>query len=733
MIKIIVIGVILLLIITVVWSALEYALEWIQENAYLSAIIFLTVVSLILKNFLVFVFGIVVIGVKYRYKLRKEAEAKRRAEEEKQRLIQKIYKWGENGKDLDINLDLEIIDIVDKFKQNYYGYYDYENMPEGRAMAFISNFKELNEDDDFYFFKPERTKEPYTVRENGILIAKSGIYVAYETFEGESEKTVVLHKRYLEFHKLYRCRDKDDQIKIINNNEDGLIIKHSSEFSANGKYSDVEQLIRQICKRKIPQYIKYNGLGDLTVLDEIFNRQEAFQGEIDGVVKSGVVSGNAARQKLYNETKHYMNGSAGHGYAAEYANNTIDRARGKNVINEAQNLDPITGRQVKDGADRIVDGEFIQTKYYKDDNQLFRETFPNGEVRYQQDGQPMKIEVPKDRYKDIIRKLQKKIDNGEVKVPEGTKAESLIKRGSVSYKNAQMIAISGTVSSLTFDLANGVIESTESGLISSTVVFAMAIWNGKSIEDATKAFIETGLKVVGQGAFIYTLTMQSARKELAVFTKQFNNPVFTATDKIAKSIRNSKLSGTVLGEKLKLGTLTQQALVSNTVTAALMFGPDIYKFFDGRMSGKQFAKNSVVTASAMTGAAVGAAKGTVLLGPVGSVAGAVIGGMLARKATKSVVDKFIEDDAEEMFYIYKEEYLDVVLVSQLNSEELQKISNQTLNNEDVMKFLEKMYASGYAREYARNYITDCIVDIYEKREIISNNMIELGYRQLIDV
>ena len=65
------------------------------------------------------------------------------------------------------------------------------------------------------------------------------------------------------------------------------------------------------------------------------------------------------------ELKKLMNGSQGHGYAAEYANNTLDRILGKNVINAAQQLDS-SGRQIKDGADRIVNGVEYQSKYRKD-------------------------------------------------------------------------------------------------------------------------------------------------------------------------------------------------------------------------------------------------------------------------------------------------------------------------------------------------------------------------------
>lgn len=51
-----------------------------------------------------------------------------------------------------------------------------------------------------------------------------------------------------------------------------------------------------------------------------------------------------------------MHGKQGHGFAAEYGNDVIDTLLGKDAI--LAGLD-----NAKNGADRIVNGELIQTKY----------------------------------------------------------------------------------------------------------------------------------------------------------------------------------------------------------------------------------------------------------------------------------------------------------------------------------------------------------------------------------
>ena len=131
-----------------------------------------------------------------------------------------------------------------------------------------------------------------------------------------------------------------------------------------------------------------------------------------------------------------MNGSRGHGYAAEYANNTVDRVLGRDVENAAQRLDE-HGRQVKHGADRIVNGKEIQTKYYKTASETIGAVFERKEAIYiRNDGsnKMMQIEVPRDQYQDALKAMQKRIDSGQVpNVEPGETAKDYVRKGFFTY------------------------------------------------------------------------------------------------------------------------------------------------------------------------------------------------------------------------------------------------------------------------------------------------------------
>src|SRR5699024_7149626 len=114
------------------------------------------------------------------------------------------------------------------------------------------------------------------------------------------------------------------------------------------------------------------------------------------------------------------------------------------------------------------------------------------------------------------------------------------------------------------------------------------------------------------------------------------------------------------------------------------------------ISEKQLFKNVTSTAA---GIAVGAKMGAAM-GIVGMIAGGILGSM----ATKKVLDTFIIDDAQEMFVIFKEEFIDVITMSRLTREEFIQIADWTVNNDDFSNFLELMYSKEEPRLFAREYL-----------------------------
>lgn len=203
----------------------------------------------------------------------------------------------------------------------------------------------------------------------------------------------------------------------------------------------------------------------------------------------GITYGTQANvAKGYFEEK--LHGERGHGFAAELANDLRDRMTGKNA-------EIVGDDNAKNGADRRVNGVDIQSKYCATGGKCISECFDGNKFRYyNSDGTPMQIEVPSDKYDAAVKSMQDRIDQG--RGPTGvTDAREIIRKGHFNYETVKNIAKAGTIESLAYDAANGIIIGASSGGISAAVTFAVATWNGKSFNEALEQSVAAGLKTGG--------------------------------------------------------------------------------------------------------------------------------------------------------------------------------------------------------------------------------------------
>jgi len=420
-----------------------------------------------------------------------------------------------------------------------------------------------------------------------------------------------------------------------------------------------------------------------------------------------------------------MNMRQGHGYGAEYGNKTVDRILGKKVegVQEKEN-----GHHKLNGADKIVNGQKVQTKYCKSAADTYRAGFKDSSHDYS--GQLR--EVPRDQYDEIRKMLQKDIDDGKMNgIKPGTPAENFLKKGYFSYLQSRRIAAAGSIESVSVDLANGVITSMTSASISAIIIFASGIWQGKDVKEAAKDGIETAGRVIGKSAIIYTITMQVNRTNIwnYALNDTMANPINTVSEKVAGNIAESSLAKSSIGKKIHLDSIDSQKLTNGVVTVAVVFGPDICKACMGKISVKQLAKNATAGAAGIAGMVIGNA---VTAGnPLGGMVGGAVGGAVGKK----VMDNFIEDDAVAMFRVMKEEFLNVVMSSYLSQEEFEEVARRTIWDKKVSKELQNMYKKskkGEHRAYANSLIEEVVIDVLKNRKKITNEMWNEG-QQLLGV
>ena len=432
--------------------------------------------------------------------------------------------------------------------------------------------------------------------------------------------------------------------------------------------------------------------------------------------------------KSYVEEK--FHGARGHGFAAERANDLHDNMTGKNA-----NI--VGDGNEKNGADRIVNGINIQSKYCASGSKCVRECFDsNGNFRYYNDPknfrEPMQIEVPSDKYDDAVRAMQERINKGQI---SGVKdAKEIIRKGNVTYEQAKNIAKAGTVESLTYDGVNGIKIGAYSGGISAAITFAVASWNGKNFEEALENSVLAGLQTGGIAWASSILVGQMTKAGVnSLLVSSSESLVSLLGPKASAYLVNAFRSGTEIygaAAMKSAAKLLRGNVVTGVATLAVMSASDVVEVLRGRISGTQFVKNVINTAGAgieggvagwTGGATAGATLGSVIPG-VGNVIGGLAGGLLgaflgssvASKTSQAVTNEFIEDDAKKMEKILSTEFKYVAADYLLNESECKQIAEKEIDHSK----LKDMYASNNRQKFARILLIHCAERIVEGRKKI---------------
>ena len=406
----------------------------------------------------------------------------------------------------------------------------------------------------------------------------------------------------------------------------------------------------------------------------------------------------------------------GHGFAAEQANHLIDRVHGRDAHILGDN-------NAKAGADRMVDGQLIQTKYCMNARASVDAAFRSGQYRYlDANGNPMQIEVPSDQYREAVQIMRGRIAEGKVPgVSDPDAAERIVRKGNVDYKTACNIAKAGTIDSLLFDAANGVVVATSAAGISGIITFAKSVWDGETLEKSIDLAMYQGVQTGGAAFAGSVLTAQIMRTSL---NGVLAAPSVKVVNMLPSSVRKALVSGMRDGALIYGNAATKDLakLLSRNVVAAgalvvVLSAGDITNFFRRRISGRQLFKNMLTLAGGVGGGYAGAAGGAALAGALGiatgpagaavillaGVAGGSIGGNVAHRAA----NYFAEDDAVEMVRIIDERIVPLVQEYLLSPEELDLALGELRMLLAGDKLLE-MYASEDRAQFADTLLTNVI-------------------------
>lgn len=445
--------------------------------------------------------------------------------------------------------------------------------------------------------------------------------------------------------------------------------------------------------------------------------EECFGNKSETIANSSLIVDSA---KAWSKNqKIFAAGGQGHGFAAEQANNKIDKLYLKNAK-------VIGDNNLKNGADRIVQGQKIQTKFYSTASRSIGSGFDGqqGIYKYLDDtGKPMQIEVPKEQYDDAVKVMSKKIKEGKVPgVNDPNEAKNLVRKGQITYDQARNIVKFGTVESIIYDISEGVLASSFSGGISFGCVALIAYINDdeKNAAEALRIAAIQGGKTFAKSLTISVSTQQLHR--VAAIQK-----AITAVDykKLSSNTMCNVLSKGLGVSKTGINKAIQGTIVTSAVLMAASTGPDFIKLVRGRISKAHFFSNVAVISSGMAGGMVGSIAGGFLLsslGPVGAflgqAAGGVIGSVVSSALPNKLADKISQEDRSKVLRLIQCQ-MEYLAISFMLSEYEMMSFNSNLDKIIGRETLEVIFASGNQRATVNFFLKPIIVSVIKQRPALN--------------
>ena len=491
-------------------------------------------------------------------------------------------------------------------------------------------------------------------------------------------------------------------------------------------------------------------------IDDVFRNLDEIGEEEVKLAAVGGAEMLSAEKAVFPEQKAVVNNPGGHGEMAEEAINRLDRLHGLDAT--------VVGRDnVKDGADRIVDGMLVQTKYYNSARGSLEACFDpsTGLYRYMtESGEPMQLEVPKDQYDKVLKLFKWKIEQGKVPgVTDPEQAEQIVRKGRLTYQQAVNLAKPGTIESLAYDAATGAVVCMCAFGISFLATTFMAYRQSKDINEAIQAGIAAGIQVFGIAFVQHMVVSQLSRTGLAgmlMTPSQFivEKLGYRASAVIVNGLR------TLAGKQAIHGAAASKQLAkilrSNAITAAatlVVFSiPETYKIATRKASASQYVKNLAALAASVAGgmggaaaAGVAAAKvagavGTAVTPGVGTAVG-IVGGFVGGLASAAVVNVaggvLHEGDGAAFGRLFNAMVSSMAVEYMLDEDEIDQLVKvlDKVKQPAFKQLMEDTFSSNEQEATVRGFLTpayDEIVARREKFELPSEEQISKALTNLAD-
>jgi hypothetical protein len=299
-----------------------------------------------------------------------------------------------------------------------------------------------------------------------------------------------------------------------------------------------------------------------------------------------------------------------HGLLAEDMANLSDAVKNRDVIHAGTN-------NAKHGADRIVNGIEIQTKYYDTPTATVNSAFEKGQYKYiGSDNRPMQLEVPKDQYETAIKTMEIKIQEGKVAgVTDPAKAKELIRSGELTYdesmQQAKELKKQKDFQELNWDKLGKTEIAKSIGIETAKTALFHAVFQGGRIA----------------GRRLWNKMMGKENREPNRDVQEWLDSSYQGTKTIAVQTA-ATTAATIAVKKGLIAAIpkaTPPGVIANVVYVGIENTKVMYKIAKGEISTKEgMWKMHEITISATNGIA-GATTGAGIGSGMGTVAGTAIG------------------------------------------------------------------------------------------------------------
>lgn len=489
--------------------------------------------------------------------------------------------------------------------------------------------------------------------------------------------------------------------------------------------------------------VNFNGK-KVCQLDKSNNFFEAYADTYKSVVKEAAVSASnvfADLEAVAPENFAKANTKTGHGKMVEEALDLLDKLSGKDIT------PGLGGLCEKDGADRLVDGVEIQTKYYATGKGCIDACFDKttGSFRYKaKNGQPMQIEVPKDKYAEALNEFRQKILEGKIPgITNPDDASKYVKRGTLTYKQALNLCKPGTIESLSYDALTGAVNCSFAFGITFLSTFIISYTQTGDRKEAMNSAFAAGIQVFGLAFFAHIFTQQVARttltKQLIPLSAYIVNAMgYKTVQTIVNAIRSMAGKTAISGAAAmkQLAKILRSNVVTSAITFVVFSVPDTYNIFQKQISTAQYTKNMLSLIGTMVAAGggtlgssiiavkIGAATGTAINPGVGTaigIAGGLAGGLIGGTVVKVAGDAIREDDSIIISRLFNSVVINMIYEYMLTESEINVVIEKfdTIKPKEFKKLFKEVISSNNQEKVIENFIKHFYEEVIRRRAKIA--------------